>query len=238
MHAEYQAAQPTITMSIDQPPKKRGCFFYGCIVCLALLLFGGLVVGLVGWYTVHQLNALVDQYTDTAAMPLPKVDMPPEELAKLKARVAEFKHALDAHTNTPPLVLTSREINALMADNPQIKSMNLDNTFYVDLEGDHIDGEVSLPLDNIGKIPFVHTAGRYLNGKGEFAAEVTNATLSVTTVSLEVKGKPLPPQFMASLSQKNLADSINQNPTNTAAMARFESIEVKDSALIIRAKSQ
>jgi hypothetical protein len=224
-------------MSTDEPPKKRGCFFYGCIVSLALFLFAVVCIGLFAWYGVHQLNALVDQYTDTAAMTLPKVDMPPEELAKLKAHVADFKQALNAHTNTPPLVLTSREINALMADSPQIKSMHLDNSFYVDLEGDHINGEVSLPLDQLPKIPFVHTAGRYLNGKGEFAAEVTNAMLSVTTISLEVKGKPLPPQFMASLQKNNLANSINQNPTNTAAMARFESIEVKDSTLIIRAKS-
>jgi hypothetical protein len=231
------APEPPITMSAPEPPKKRGCFFYGCIVSLALFLFAVVCIGLFAWYGIHQLNALVDQYTDTAAMTLPKVDMPADELARLKARVADFNHALNAHTNTPPLVLTSREINALMADNPQVKQLNLDNTFYVDLEGDHINGEISLPLDQI-KIPFVHTAGRYLNGKGEFAAEVTNAMLSVTTISLEVKGKPLPPQFMASLRQKNLAEDVNQNPTNTAAMARFESIEIKDSTLIIRAKSE
>jgi hypothetical protein len=225
-------------MSTDQPPKKRGCFFYGCIVCAALFLLVVICVGLFAWYGISKLNALVDQYTDTTAMQLPKVDMPADELAKLKARVATFKHALDAHTNTPPLVLTSREINALMTDDPQVKLMKLDDTFYVDLQGDHINGEVSLPLDRMGKIPFVHTAGRYLNGKGEFAAEVTNAMLSVTTISLEVKGSPLPAQFMSSLRQKNLAEDVNQNPTNTAAMAQFESIEIKDSTLIIRAKGQ
>ena len=225
-----------VNTGTDQPPKKRGCFFYGCIVCIALFVFVVAVIGLFAWYGIHQLNAVVDQYTDTAAMTLPKVDLPPEELAKLKARVSEFTRALDAHSNTPPLILTSREINALMADNPQVKQMKLENVFYVDLEGSNIDGQISLPLDQI-KIPFIHTAGRYLNGKGEFSAEVTNAMLSVTTISLEVKGKPLPPQFMSSLSQKNLAEDVNQNPTNTAALARFESIEVKDSTLIIKAKS-
>jgi hypothetical protein len=225
-------------MSDPQPPKKgRGCFFYGCITCLALALFAAIGIAFVMWYAVHTLNALVDEYTDTVPMTLPKVDMPAEELAKLKARVAEFGHALDAHTNTPPLILTSLEINALMTDSPQVKRMNLENKFHVDLEGDHVKGQVSLPLDQYVKIPFVHTTGRYLNGTGEFAAEVTNATLSLTIMSLEAKGKPLPPQIMATLQQKNLADPINQNPTNTAEMSRFESIEIKDSTLIIKAKT-
>ncbi len=226
---------PEIT---PEPPKKRrGCFFYGCITCLAIFL---LVVGgvfLTGWYTIHRLNALIAEYTDTSPAALPKVDMPANELASLKARVAEFEHALDAHTNTPPLILNSREINALLADSPQVKQMNLDNTFYVDLEGDQIQGQISLPLGQI-KIPLLNTAGRYLNGNGDFTATVTNAALSVTVKSLEVKGKPLPASFMASLQQQNLADAVNKNPTNTAAMSRFESIEVRDGTLIIKAKPE
>jgi hypothetical protein len=224
-------------MSDPQSPKKpRGCFFYGCITCLVLFALAAVLFLLGGWYAVRWANAMVTEYTDTVPMALPKVDMPPEELAKLKARVAEFNHALDAHTNTPPLILTGREINALMQDSAQVKQMDLNDKFYVDLEGDHIKGQVSLPLDQI-RIPFVHTAGRYLNGIGEMAAEVTNAMLTVTVVSLEVKGKPLPPKFMTSLQQQNLADKVNENSTNRAAMSRFESIEIKDSTLIIKAKT-
>ena len=224
-------------MSDPQSPKKpRGCFFYGCITCIALFVLAGILFVLGGWYFFHSLNTLVMEYTDTVPMVLPKVDMPPEELAKLKARVADFKRALDAHTSPPPLVLTSREVNALMEDSPQVKQMNLNDKFYVDLEGDHIKGQISLPLDQLPKIPFVHTAGRYLNGTGEFAAEVTNATLSLTAISLEVKGKPLPEKFMTSLHQQNLADQVNQNPTNVTAMSHYESIEIKDTTLIIKPK--
>jgi hypothetical protein len=224
-------------MSAPEPPKKaRGCFFYGCVTCIALFLLAAVILLLGGWYTVRSLNALVTEYTDTVPMALPKVDMPPEELAKLKARVAVFKQALDAHANTPPLILTGREINALMQDSPQVKQLNLNDKFYVDLEGDHLKGQISLPLDQLPKIPFVHTAGRYLNGTGEMAAEVTNAALSLTIVSLEVKGQPLPAKFMGPLQQQNLADKLNQDPTNVAEMSHFESIEIKDSTLIIKAK--
>ncbi len=224
-------------MSDPQAPKKpRGCFFYGCITCLALFGLAVVLLLLGGWYAVRSLNALVTEYTDTVPMALPKVNMPPEELAKLKARVADFQHALDAHSNSPPLILTGREINALMQDSPQVRQMNLNDKFYVDLVGDHIKGQISLPLDQF-KIPFVHTAGRYLNGIGDMSAEVTNAELTVAVISLEVKGKPLPPKFMGPLQQQNLADQVNQDPTNVTEMSRFESIEVRNSTLIIKPKS-
>jgi hypothetical protein len=224
-------------MSDPQPPKKRGCFFYGCIVCLALFLFVVLVGSLVTWYVVHTTNAAILEYTDTVPMALPKVDMPPEELARLNARVTGFKQALIARSNTPPLVLTGREVNALMSDNAQVKRLNLDNKIYVDLEGDHIKGQFSLPLDQFMKLPFIHSAGRYLNGRGDFAAEVTNAALSVTALSLEVKGKPLPPNVMIQFQKMNLADAVNKNPTNTEVMSHYDSIEIKDSTLIIKPKT-
>jgi hypothetical protein len=221
------------------PQKKgRGCFFYGCITCLAIFVLVVAGAFLTGWYLVHTVNGLITDYTDTSPATLPKVDMPADELAALKARVSEFGHALKVHTNTPPLVLDSREINALLEASPQVKQMNLDNAFYVDLEGDQIKGQISLPLDALSKIPFVHAQGRYLNGSGTFTATITNAALSLTIKSLEAKGKPLPPEVMAKLQQQNLVDSVNQNPTNTAAMSHFESIEVKDGTLIITAKPE
>jgi hypothetical protein len=233
-------APPTISsnLSATEPAKKpRGCFFYGCITCLALFFLAFVLFLLGSWYVIHTLNALVAEYTDTAPVTLPTVDMPPGELAKLEERVNDFKHALDAHTNTPPLILTSREINAFMADNPHAKEMKLNDKLFVNLDGDKIKGQASLPLDYLPKVPFVHTAGRYLNVTGEFGLGVTNAALSLNITSLEARGKPLPPWFMSILQQKNITDSFNRDPTNTAEMSRFESIEVKDSNLIIKAKS-
>jgi hypothetical protein len=224
-------------MSAPEPAKKpRGCFFYGCITCLALSFLAAIGILLLAWFGVRTLNALVAEYTDTAPMTLPKADMPPDELAKLEARVADFGHALDARTNTPPLVLTVREINALMSEYTRLHDTNLHDKFYVDLEGDHIKGQVSLPLDQI-KLPFVHTAGRYLNGTGDLAAGLTNATLSVSFTSFEATGKPLPLQIMATLQQVNFADKANQDPTNVTTLSHIDSIEFKDSTLIIKPKA-
>ena len=225
-------------MSDSQSPKKpRGCFFYGCITCIALLLLAGVCVLLGGWYFVHSVNALVTEYTDTVPMALPKVDMPPEELARLKARISDFAQALGTRTNIPPLILTSREINALLEDTSEVQKMQLNDKFYVDLEGGEAKAQVSLPLDQLGKLPLLHTAGRYLNGAGDLATGLTNAALSVAFTSFQAKGKTLPLQVMATLQQINFADSANRNPTNTDIFRRIDSIEIKDSTLIIRART-
>jgi len=221
-------------MSDPNPSKKqRGCFFYGCITCLVLALVIGLTAFFVARYAINRVNALIVQYTDTSPMTLPKADMPSAELEKLKMRVAAFKDALDAHTNTPPLIFSAQEFNAWVASAPQMKAFK--DKFYVSLEGDRIKGQVSLPLEEF-KIPLLNLKGRYLNGAGTFKAAITNAMLFVTAQSLEVKGKPLPAQFMSQLQAQNLAENADNNPTNTAAFNRFESVEVRDGSIIVKAK--
>jgi hypothetical protein len=225
-------------MSDPQTPKKpRGCFFYGCITCLALALLAVIAISLFAWFGIRTLNTLVTEYTETIPVALPKTDMSPEELATLKARVADFVQAPGSRTNIPPLVLTSREINALLQDASEVRQMRLDNKFYVDLEGNEAKTQVSLSLDQFSKFPLLHTAGRYLNGTGDLSAGISNAVLTVNFISFAANGKTLPPQMMITLQSVNFADSANLDPTNTAAFRRIDSIEIKDSTLIIKAKT-
>ncbi|MDB6020127.1 MAG: hypothetical protein JWR19_4616 [Pedosphaera sp.] len=219
--------------NIENPPKKRGCFFYGCITSLVLLVIV-LVVGFLGVrFALHKIDAMVAQYTDTQAMVMPKEEMPAAELEKLKARFAAFQVALDAHSNAVPLILTGPEINALLRSSPNMKAMH--DSFYVAVEGDQIKGQLSLPLSQI-KFPLVDLNGRYLNGAAVFKAVLTNDQLWVTIQQLEVKGKPVPEQFMTQFRNKNLAEDAQNNPTNSAAIRNFESIEIKDGKVIITPK--
>jgi hypothetical protein len=111
----------------------------------------------------------------------------------------------------------------------------LNDKLHVDPEGDGFKGQISVPLDALSRIPFVHASGRYLNATGDFTATVTNAALALSIKSLEAKGKPLPPAITTWL-QGFVLSMANNNPTNTASMGRFESIEVKDGSLIITAR--
>lgn len=223
--------------AIDPPQKKRhGCLFYGCITVIFLASVAAIVFFFGVRYFVNLANQKIMEYTEAQPVVIPKEDMPEKELRKLQDRVAAFSNAMDAHSNTPPLVLSSRDINALMLSFTNFK--DLKDMVHVDIEGDKIRGEVSLPLEKFFHIPFVHTKGRYLNGTGTFTVGVVSNLPAVYVQSFEVKGKPLPPEFMKGLKGQNMAEDFEHMPTNSTATGEYESIEVKDGNVTIKAKSQ
>jgi hypothetical protein len=205
------------------------------------LLVVGLIVAIAAFFAIRYVaglaNAKIAEYTETQPMTFPKVDMPDAELQMLKKRVAAFSSAMDAHSNAAPLVLSSRDLNTLMLSNTNFK--DLKDTVYVEITGDTIKGEVSLPLGKYFRgLPFVHTKGRYLNGVGTFKVGVTNDMPAVYVQTLEVKGKTLPAQFMLQLQGKNMAEDFEKNPTNAAGIGHYESIDVKDGSIVIKAKTE
>jgi hypothetical protein len=169
-------------------------------------------------------------------MTFPKVEMPAEELRALQQRVAAFNSAMEAHSNAPPLVLSSQDINALMASSTNFK--DLKDMCYVEIEGDKVKGELSLPLGKYFRFPFVHFKGRYLNGTGTFKVAVSNEELAVYVQSLEVKGKPLPPEFMMQLQGKDMAADFNKNPSNAVTISHYESLLVTNGTIIVKAKAK
>jgi len=215
-------------------PKKRGCFFYGCITSLVLLLLIFIGIFVIARLVVNRVNKMVAEYTDTSGVAISKTDMSADELKALKDRVAAFNSAVDAHSNTPPLVLTAREINGLLASDSDLKDYK--DKFYVSLDGDTIKGQVSLPLDGLVKLPVVDLKGRYLNGSGTFKASVEDGALSVYVEDLEVRGKPLPAEFMKGLQAQNLAQGFNNNPNAQQPFKKYDSVQVTNSTLIIKAK--
>jgi hypothetical protein len=223
--------------AIDPPEKKRhGCFFYGSIVLLVFVLVVAVAGFFIARYFIGVANATIAKYTETEAMTFPKVEMPAEELRALQQRVAVFNSAMEAHSNTPALVLSSQDINALMASNTNFK--DLKDTCYVEIEGDKVKGELSLPLGKYFRFPFVHFKGRYLNGTGTFRVAVSNEALSVYVDSLEVKGKPLPPEFMMQLKGKDMAVDFNKNPSNAATMSHYESLLVTNGTIMVKAMAK
>ena len=230
---------PPIAPIETTPPKRRGCFFYGCIVSLVLAFVIGTVFVLTMAYIIKRANAMVADYTDTQPATLPHDSMPASELKDLKDRLAVFGQALDAHSNVPPFILTGHDINGLMNDAFSTAQAPMDkfkNHLYVAVEDNRIKGQVSMAADKIVHVPFIHTEGRYLNGAVAFKVVLTNQQLSVSIDQIEVKGKPLPEQFMSGLRQANFAQNAQNDPSNSAAIGRFETIEIKDGKIVITPK--
>ncbi len=126
-------------MTYEQTPapggkKGRGCLFYGCLTGIVILVIAGIMAVLAIQYVKNVLNT----YTDTSPMVLPKVEMPAAEFEALEKRVATFKEALDKPKEGAILVLSGDEINALIANKPEAKQLS--DKLHVSLEGDQIKG--------------------------------------------------------------------------------------------------
>jgi hypothetical protein len=217
-----------------QPPKpRRGCFFYGCITGLVLLLLiaiGGLIAV---HYGKKALTGMINKYTDTQPMALPTVQISAADLDKLKQRFAAFEDAVKAGRPTPPLVLSADEINALIASSPD--RQQLKGKFYVSFDGDRVKGQLSLPLGEIGWKMFKN---RYLNGSGTFNVSLRNGILFVAPQTVEVKGKPVPEMYMQGLRNANFAAGLTNQPDAMAVLQKLEDIQVKDGKLIVTPKEK
>jgi hypothetical protein len=224
----YQA--PKFTPESQQPPRQRGCFFYGCIIASILLVLALILIGVGGYLLYRMVNGWVDEYTATAPRDLPKVEMPDPERKALKDRVEAFRKAVDEGKSVEPLVLTSNDLNALIAEEP-----DLQGKVYVKVEGDELKGQISIPLEKLGLPMF---KGRYLNGEADLKASFNNGILIVTLDSLEVNGKHLPDEFMTNLRQQNLAKDAYKDPKNAEMLRKVESMAIKDGKIIIRVRAK
>jgi hypothetical protein len=216
-----------------QPPKpRRGCFFYGCIISLVLLLLiaiGGVVAV---HYAKKALTGLINEYTDTQPMALPKVQMPPAELERLKQRFTAFEEAVKADRPTAPLELSADEINALIASGPDKQEFK--GKVYVSFDGDRVKGELSLPLKELG---WKMVSNRYLNGSGTFNVSLRNGVLFVSPQTIEVKGKQVPEMYMQGIRAQNFAQGLTNDPSSMTVLGKLQDIQIKDGKLLVVPKA-
>jgi hypothetical protein len=183
-------------------------------------------------YGVQQLTAFIEQYTDTVPMAIETVQVEPGEFEALEERMAAFQDALDRGARVEPLVLTGRDLNVLIARHPAMEAWR--ERAHVQVVGDQVVGQVSLPLDELAGLPGMgRLRGRYLNGSAGFRVSLRNSRLQVNLESLEVKGQPIPEEVMKPLRQQNLAQDADQNPDLARTLGMLQSIEVTEGRIII-----
>lgn len=225
----YDELQP-MESKAPPPPKERGCFFYGCIISLILLVILLIAIGVITWLTIRAISGYVQEYTEPTARALPKFELSDEQRKDLDQRIAVFKDAVQkADQPADTLVLTGDEINAWLSETKELR-----DKVHVSIEGDKMSGEVSIPLSDL---PLPGANGRFLNGKATIKLSMQNGVLIATVDQVEVKGKPLPEQFMTMLRKENLAKSIYDDPERAAFLRKFETIEVTDGKLIMKTRS-
>ncbi len=123
------ALQYATMTSASTPPKKRGCFFYGCLVLVILgLIFIVLMVGgylllkktASGWFDDQPTPMLVEGNAYSS-----------EQMADLERRLKPFQESLEQGGAPVELTLTADDLNALIAKSPVLRGK-----LFVILEAD------------------------------------------------------------------------------------------------------
>lgn len=204
-----------------------GCFKAAGIGCLTVVL----LLGVGGFFAYSGIKKKVVQltaeYTEPAPAALPAVQVTEAESAALFQRVEGFSKAIESGASAQELTLTAQDLNVLIQ-----KSPDLADKVRVAIEGDQLQGTVCIPLDDIGSL----FKGRWLNGEVTFRVDTAAAGLMVFLDDLKVRGKPLPPQVMQVLRDKNLAEKAGQDPKAAAVLQKLQSVSVRDGKLVIKAK--
>jgi len=214
------------------PGNRPGCLFYGCLTLaiLGLILGGALGIGL--YYGVQKFNQTVAEYTAATPIDLPTVILADAEYAALEERFTTFGADLRAGRATAPLLLSSDEVNALLNRSQAMQDWK--GRIYVQMEGDELRGQVSLPLDPIAQGPILkRLQGRYLNGSARLGVGMESGRLAVRLVGMEVNDRVIPVEIMQRLSGINLADPAYDNPDTGSMLSRIREVEVNNGRLVI-----
>jgi len=212
----------------DQKYNLKKIFACGCAV---LLLFSCVLIILAYYGVKGVATKILDEYTETQPRALPEVTLPEEQLKAVQERVKTFAEAVKNDQPTDPLVLTADEINALIQQNEEFKTIPL--KVYLTFDDDKLNGEISLPLDEFGS----WFKGRYLNATASFSVSLAHDRLQVYAESLEVKGEQIPDEYMKEVRTRNLAEDEMKDPEFAAVIEKLEEIAIQDGKLIVRAKA-
>jgi len=202
--------------------KRSGC--KGCLIwTLCALGLLAIVLGVSAYLGYRKLVSLRDQYTETKPLVLPVTSYSEADLSKVKKRIDQFIDVAHGSPTNAELSLSANDINALLA------SSGLSNRVYVMLTNKSLNGQISVPLEDVG-IRFLK--GRYLNGAGVFDVGCENGELTVKVKEIKVGGKPLPEYYMKNIRDVNYAQGMTTNAATQEALRRFQRVEIDDNRLI------
>ena len=216
---DYQIADTAPTK------KKHGCFFYGCLTSLLVLVVAAVAL----YFAVKSaVDTLVEGYTVTKAMELPASGATEDEYRNVKDRVDAFMKGLDTGSGPEELDLSAQDVNSLIEFNPDWK--DLKGLVWVDFSGNEANAKVNLPL------AFIGYPDRFLTGEGSFKIDKEGGILVVNADKLIVNGQVLPEQIMSELRKENLAAEFYKKQAGLEFVGKLKAIQIADGKLkVIRA---
>ncbi len=201
----------------------HGCFWWGCLT-LIIVIVGAIVALFFG--AKYALNKVVDTYTVTAPMDLPKMNLATADGERILANVKEFVDGVKRGETRAPLVLSGEELTAALIK----QEPTLQDRVYLTVEDNKLRAQISFPLDSFGY------EGRYINGWATFNGGLANDRLEVYLEDAEFNGKPLPEEILTRARNQNFGKDAYDKKENADFLKKLESIQLENGKVKITAK--
>lgn len=198
-----------------------GCWGYGCIISLVLLI--ALAVGIYLFVT-----RMVNAYTTTTPLPLPKIELKTGSYEDAKLRLGSFILGLQTGNGAKELRLTGDDINALIAQEPDWQALR-DHAF-VEIKGDKVYAKLNVSLEELG------FKSRYFNGDAVFGLNYENGLGRITPVKLTVNGLELGEEILKPLVANTFSIADVKDEKKRADLEKIEFIKLENNQLVITRK--
>lgn len=221
----------------EERPEGRGCLFWGCLFSVIVLLLL-MIAAVMGVYFATQY--VLNNFTTDKPAVIEAVELPEERLAQIKARAEAFRQVVeranDSGAEGPAAALpdpedfqftiTAEELNGLIHQEEDLRGR-----VFVRIQDGQLGGEVSLPADDLpgGK-------GRFFNASAEFEVSLRDGVLVVHIIDAQANGITMPQQLVDQFANENLAKDFNKDPEFRKVLDRFDSLEIVEDRIILRAK--
>jgi hypothetical protein len=207
----------------DTPRRGRGCLFWGCLTLAVVLLVLLIGFGVAVYFT---LQHFIEHHTADRPLDIAVVELPEDQMRALEARFEAFEKSIQQGQQPPDLEISARELNALVAQDPDLRGR-----VFVRIADGKIGGDLSLPMDDVpgGR-------GRYLNASVDFHVAIDGGSLIVTLADAKVNGAALPPPILKSVAGKNLAEGVSERRENAEVLRQFESLRIVDDKILLQAR--
>lgn len=223
----YSPAQQSYPQMQPAEPERRGCSM-GCVLwgCLGTTLVCLMILGVASFAFYSLYSNQLAKYTSEAPLELPTSDISDEEVQQVVTRLEDFRTQFDKGEGPQELVITVDEINALIANNPEMRG----KVHVTIVEGD-LKAEVSIPVDMLpgGK-------GRYFNGAARLHVEMEDGVLIMQVVDAEANGEPIPETFMQGFREQNLAKELYKDVEMSKTLKRCEEISIESDRIILKVR--
>ena len=203
---------------------------WGCSV-LGLFAVGILLLVLwpAGYFGVRLARRQISQFTETQPVRIPAATLSADQTAAVAQRVDSFRSALREGRTAEPLVLSAQDINALIANYPDLHPFR--DHLFVTLGTNEMTAQFSFPAEQLG---LEHMRGRYINGEGKVILIVHDGSVIITLDPTTEKGVPVPETLRRAVRGFNLADGVSHDPAAAIEATKVQGVEIRDGTLIIK----